>query len=213
MRSPCGTRRAFGQGLSGRSTSLLSMTRTAGRCWPNTTMRALPSGFGISRRISALPTLSAISGIHLGTSLAGYAVSTVPVAIPIGQSEAPRIPTAQTRLTYIAGIRDDLLPSEYEEPPTVDIADALLEALCQETEPHSFREAANFAADDLGQDLRWELERLRSAGVTRVVAIDLTRPDFGIPVVRVVIPGLEGDIRHPHYVPGPRARRAAAPSR
>jgi len=120
---------------------------------------------------------------------------------------------AQTRLTYIAGIRDDLLPSEYEEPPTVDIADALLEALCQETEPHSFREAANFAADDLGQDLRWELERLRSAGVTRVVAIDLTRPDFGIPVVRVVIPGLEGDIRHPHYVPGPRARRAAAPSR
>jgi len=25
----------------------------------------------------------------------------------------------------------------------------------------------------------------------------------------VVIPGLEGDIRHPRYIPGPRARRAA----
>jgi ribosomal protein S12 methylthiotransferase accessory factor len=120
---------------------------------------------------------------------------------------------AQTRLTYIAGIRDDLLPSEYVEPPTADIVDALIDALCQENEPNSFRQVPSFAADDLVQDLQWELERLRSAGITRVVAIDLTRPDFAIPVVRVVIPGLEGDIRHPHYLPGPRARRAAVPSR
>ena len=120
---------------------------------------------------------------------------------------------AQTRLTYIAGIRDDLLPSEYIEPPTADIIDALIDALCQENEPNSFRQVPSFAAADLVQDLQWELERLRSAGITRVVAIDLTRPDFAIPVVRVVIPGLEGDIRHPHYLPGPRARHAAGPSR
>jgi YcaO-like protein with predicted kinase domain len=120
---------------------------------------------------------------------------------------------AQTRLTYITGIRDDLLPPEYEEPPTAEIADALLDALCQEIDLNSFREAPAFAADDLGQDLRWELERLRSVGIKRVVAIDLTRQDFGIPVVRVVIPGLEGDVRHPRYVPGPRVRVAAAISR
>ena len=117
---------------------------------------------------------------------------------------------AQTRLTYIAGIRDDLFPSEYQEPPTADIMDALLDALRQESNPHSFREVPTFAADDLNQDLCWELERLRSAGMTRVVAVDLTRPDFEIPVVRVVIPGLDGDIKHPHYTPGARARRAAA---
>jgi ribosomal protein S12 methylthiotransferase accessory factor len=117
---------------------------------------------------------------------------------------------AQTRLTYIAGIRDDLLPAEYEEPPTADVMDALLDALRQESAPHLFREVPSFAADDLNQDLRWEVERLHLAGITRVVAVDLTRPDFGIPVVRVVIPGLDGDIKHPHYVPGPRARQAAA---
>jgi ribosomal protein S12 methylthiotransferase accessory factor len=120
---------------------------------------------------------------------------------------------AQTRLTYIAGIRDDLLPAEYEEPPNADIVDALLDALRQESEPHSFGDVPSFAADDVGQDLRWELERLRAAGIERVVAVDLTRPVFGIPVVRVVIPGLDGDIRHPHYTPGPRARRAAAQCR
>lgn len=119
---------------------------------------------------------------------------------------------AQTRLTYIAGIRDDLLPAEYEEPPTADIVDALLDALRQESAPHPLQEVRSYAADDVGRDLCWELERLRAAGIGRVVAVDLTRPDFGIPVVRVVIPGLEGDIRHPHYTPGVRASRAAAAS-
>lgn len=33
---------------------------------------------------------------------------------------------AQSRLTYIAGVRDDLLPQEYEEPPSTEIVDAIL---------------------------------------------------------------------------------------
>jgi YcaO-like protein with predicted kinase domain len=116
---------------------------------------------------------------------------------------------AQTRLTYIAGVRDDLSALEYEEPAGAEIVDALLDALRQECRPHLFHEIRSFAGDDLGQDLQWELEQLRSVGIARVVAVDLTRPEFGIPVVRMVIPGLEGDIRHPHYVAGARARRAA----
>jgi len=117
---------------------------------------------------------------------------------------------AQARLTYITGIRDDLFPAEYEEPPNADIFEALLDALRRETASHNFREIRSFAADDLNHDLSWELKRLRSAGFSRVVVVDLTRPDFEIPVVRVVIPGLEGDIKHPHYTPGARARRATA---
>jgi ribosomal protein S12 methylthiotransferase accessory factor len=115
---------------------------------------------------------------------------------------------AQTRLTYIAGIRDDLLPVEYEELPAADIVDALLDALRRENKPNLLHEVPTFAADDLGQDLRHELASLRLAGITRVIAVDLTRPDFGIPVVRVVIPSLDGDIKHPHYLPGMRARRS-----
>jgi ribosomal protein S12 methylthiotransferase accessory factor len=39
--------------------------------------------------------------------------------------------------------------------------------------------------------------------------VDLTKPEFRIPVVRVVIPGLEGpEHRLPRYVAGKRARRA-----
>jgi YcaO-like protein with predicted kinase domain len=116
---------------------------------------------------------------------------------------------AQARLTYIAGMRDDLLPAEYEEPPNAEIADALLDALAAETAPRPFDTVSTFVCDDLSRDLGWEFDRLRAAGIARVVAVDLTRPEFGVPVVRVVIPGLDGDIRHPHYTPGPRARQSA----
>jgi ribosomal protein S12 methylthiotransferase accessory factor len=116
---------------------------------------------------------------------------------------------AQTRLTYITGVRDDLSPEEYQDPPDAEIIDALLDALCRETAPRSFGEVPDFATDDVREDVLAELARLRAAGFERAVAVDLTRPDFGIPVVRVVVPGLEYDLNHPGYMAGPRARRAA----
>jgi YcaO-like protein with predicted kinase domain len=91
---------------------------------------------------------------------------------------------AQTRLTYITGIRDDIPPEEYREPPNSDLVDALLDALRQEAVPYAFRDIPSFAADDLVEDLRRELERLQSAGFAQVVAVDLTRPEFDIPVFR-----------------------------
>ena len=113
---------------------------------------------------------------------------------------------AQTRLTYIAGIRDDLSPAEYTAAPGDEIRDALLDALAREIAPIPFGAVPSFAADDLGEDLRWALGRLSATGIDRVIAVDLTRPDLMIPVVRLVIPGLEWDPHHPNYQPGPRAR-------
>jgi YcaO-like protein with predicted kinase domain len=116
---------------------------------------------------------------------------------------------AQTRLTYIAGIRDDLSPEEYQEAPEAEIGDVLLDALAAVTAPVSFHDVPSFAADDLAEDLRWTLDRLRAAGMTRAIAIDLTRPEFDIPVVRLVVPGLEWDPHHPNYRPGRRAEAVA----
>jgi ribosomal protein S12 methylthiotransferase accessory factor YcaO len=39
-----------------------------------------------------------------------------------------------------------------------------------------------------------------------VIAVDLTRKDFGLPVVRVVVPGLEPHADPRHYYVGKRAR-------
>jgi ribosomal protein S12 methylthiotransferase accessory factor len=112
---------------------------------------------------------------------------------------------AQTRLTYITGIRDDL--SDYQESPLDKLGAALLDAVSRASEARLFSEVPNFHSDDVTVDLRWELERLHATGVERVIAVDLTRPEFDIPVVRVVIPGLEWDCTHPNYLPSSRARR------
>ena len=70
--------------------------------------------------------------------------------------------------------------------------------------PLTFR--GNIQLLDLTEDLRWALVRLAAVGFGRAVAVDLTRPDLAIPVVRLVIPGLEWDPHHPNYRPGRRAR-------
>jgi ribosomal protein S12 methylthiotransferase accessory factor len=115
---------------------------------------------------------------------------------------------AQTRLTYIVGSRDDLSPADYERPMNVDVGEALLNVLQRSSEACSYHDVPSFDSDDLAADVRWELDRLRSIGIDRVVVVDLTRPEFGIPAVRVVIPGLEGDTRNPEYQPGMRAHAA-----
>jgi ribosomal protein S12 methylthiotransferase accessory factor len=57
--------------------------------------------------------------------------------------------------------------------------------------------------------MRWMLARLRAAGIHQVIAVDLTREAIGIPVARVIVPGLEGMMEDEDgdYLPGPRARR------
>ena len=117
---------------------------------------------------------------------------------------------AQTRLTYIAGIRDDLSPAEYEEALESGIGDVLLDALAREGGAVSFRDVPSFTSDDLAEDFRWAVSRLSAVGIEGIIAVDLTRPDFGIPVVRLVIPGLEWDRDHPNYTPGLRAREIAS---
>ena len=113
---------------------------------------------------------------------------------------------AQIRLTHIAGIRDDLPPSEYRKSPLERFGAALLDYRSSKAESCSFRDVPSFASDDLARELRWELGRLRSAGAEHVIAVDLTRPEYGIPVVRVIVPGLEGKPSHPNDTPGPRVR-------
>jgi ribosomal protein S12 methylthiotransferase accessory factor len=69
---------------------------------------------------------------------------------------------------------------------------------------------------DIDADVGYLLDRLRRAGVPRVLLVDLTRPDLDVPVVRVVIPGLEPVAAPSEYRPGPRAealRRSWAASR
>jgi ribosomal protein S12 methylthiotransferase accessory factor len=120
------------------------------------------------------------------------------------------IEAAQTRLTYISGSRDDLDPEEFTATGRIQkrrLAHGLLRAGPPACDYAALPSLGNKTFRD---DLEWLIERLISCGIEEVVAVDLSKEAVAIPVVRVVIPGLEAPHDDVQYAPGPRARAAAA---
>jgi YcaO-like protein with predicted kinase domain len=119
---------------------------------------------------------------------------------------------AQTRLTVISGLRDDFRNETYEELLDPDVIELTRDQVRRSKPRRDFRKALTKNGKTLEADLAWELKCLKRAGVQRVIAIDLTKPEFGLSVVRVIVPGLE-PIVGSGYSPGCRAKRAMAAKR
>jgi len=118
---------------------------------------------------------------------------------------------AQCRLTFIAGTRDDADRTVYERTRDPSVIARVRARLREPTFAGvDFATLANHAHSTFEGDLQWELERLSAVGLDQVLAVDLTIPGIDIPVVRVVVPGLEGIHEVPGYLPGPRARARLA---
>jgi len=113
----------------------------------------------------------------------------------------------QTRLTVITGARDDVRARGNGPEEDLRAAQQFLKEHGDEPGERAFHQAPDHAGDTLDDDIAWELDRLRASGLHQVVAVDLTRPELGIPVVRVVIPALEPLYDIPGFVPGARAKR------
>ncbi|WP_262273067.1 YcaO-like family protein [Microvirga yunnanensis] len=110
---------------------------------------------------------------------------------------------AQSRLTRLAGARDDLTPANFRHPLRREEATRATGVALVPLEA-----GAGFSSETVEDDLCWLIERLEHRGLHEVLVTDLGRPDFCLPVVRVVVPGLEpppsADIAH-----GERARRVS----
>lgn len=106
----------------------------------------------------------------------------------------------QARLTLIAGSRDDMRRSVYQ--PGIDRRQPALDwSWIDSRYPRrSFLAVPHHEGDTFQSDLNWLLERLRGAGLRRVVVVDLSRAEFGIAVVRVLVPGLEAAMIEPGAV-------------
>lgn len=116
---------------------------------------------------------------------------------------------AQARNTYIAGARDDYPAAAYSGAYRRRrrlFCQGLMRA---PKARRAFAHAPTFEAPSVEGDLRWMLARLRAADIDQVIAVDLTMESVGVPVVRVIVPGLEGpmDDEDSDYAPGARARR------
>jgi ribosomal protein S12 methylthiotransferase accessory factor len=98
---------------------------------------------------------------------------------------------AQTRLTVISGLRDDFGGNTYEQLQDVDVVRSIRDCVTISRPIRRFSDVPDWDAETFEEDVEWELQCLRRAGVRRVVAVDLTKPAFDLPVVRIIIPGLQ----------------------
>lgn len=93
------------------------------------------------------------------------------------------VEAAQTRLTYIAGGRDDFFPFDYDRATDPELMAELWERLTSPCdEPVVF--------DDLPQTTFDEL----LAAQEQVIVVDLTHPKLRVPCVKVLIPGRATDV-------------------
>lgn len=107
---------------------------------------------------------------------------------------------AQSRLTLIAGSRDDITRDEY-----AGTRDRRTRAPAR----RRFDSVPTFEASTFDEDIAHILGRLRAVGIEQAIVVDLSRREFRIPVARVIVPGLEATRAIPTWSPGARARAHA----
>lgn len=124
------------------------------------------------------------------------------VALSRALSEA-----AQARATFIAGAREDI-PDEDYLPEARTARSAAARGVLDRLRPRrSFADCRSIETASFRGDIDTAIEALDRAGINQVVAVEIGKPAFGLAVVRVVVPGLEGAFEGPRsdYVPGRRA--------
>ncbi|MCW3129702.1 MAG: YcaO-related McrA-glycine thioamidation protein [Methanophagales archaeon] len=100
---------------------------------------------------------------------------------------------AQSRLTQIHGAREDTTTADVSRIMGYEWMRKKNEHWFSTSEDKDFESVNSFSSDsnDFLDDIKYTVERIRRAGLERVVVVDLTREEIGMPVVRVIVPGLE----------------------
>ncbi|SED51121.1 ribosomal protein S12 methylthiotransferase accessory factor [Rhizobiales bacterium GAS188] len=116
---------------------------------------------------------------------------------------------AQVRMTYILGSREDITAADYATETLRGRNIATGDMIQRSAPTRSFTGVPTRSFEDFNTEVQWLVGRLEAIGLGQVIAVDLTKDELAIPVVRVLVPGLEGSDHHPFYTQGARARAKA----
>lgn len=113
----------------------------------------------------------------------------------------------QSRACIIAGARDDVFRTDR----AVGLArsEGHVFSNMQQSSGKTIRAIPSPGNETLEEDIHVLLDRLRNAGFASAVVYDISHTEIGIPVARVIVPGLEGYMLDT-YAPGPRAAAVVA---
>jgi putative methanogenesis marker protein 1 len=98
---------------------------------------------------------------------------------------------AQSRLTQIHGAREDTTLAELRKKMGYDRAKRINSYWFRDNGTVDYSGIRSSDTDDFRKDIENIIVALGKQGLDRVIVTDLTREEIGIPVVRVVVPGLE----------------------
>jgi YcaO-like protein with predicted kinase domain len=117
----------------------------------------------------------------------------------------------QSRVTFIAGSRDDMFRRDYTSLQLDEGQRVRWQELTRPAKFYPFSMRSSIASDTFEGDVSTILSRLASVGVKSVIVVDLSKPQIGIPVVKVIVPGLDEMGEDNRMGPrGQQAMRAAA---
>jgi ribosomal protein S12 methylthiotransferase accessory factor len=140
----------------------------------------------------------------LGPSLGAGCHLSVEIALCRAIAEA-----AQGRLTRIASSRDDVPRLDYDITRNEDVLASVRADLAGSDLPSFPAEGAHPVPLGFAEEVDQLIDELVGIGVVEVIVVDLSLNGIDVPVVRVIVPGLEAPHEAPGYVPGPRARMVA----
>ena len=98
---------------------------------------------------------------------------------------------AQSRLTQIHGAREDTTQAELRKRMGYDRAKRINAYWFKDNGVLDYNRIVSYDSDDFLTDIRFIIKALKKQELDRVIVVDLTREEIGIPVVRVIVPGLE----------------------
>lgn len=102
---------------------------------------------------------------------------------------------SQTRAVNIHGARDDLKKIQYRDNDEIYKRKwQFITSSSTHTNNNkniAFSEIKTYIKKDILDDIKLILNKLKKAGLKRAIVVDLTNPNVGIPVVRIIVPGLE----------------------
>jgi ribosomal protein S12 methylthiotransferase accessory factor len=103
----------------------------------------------------------------------------------------------QSRAVDVQGVREDLSEStenvpayltHTQRPKGINRKSWLIRG---SQKKKAFQDIARIRNEDTLDDIRLMLERLRQVGLETAIEVDLTDPELGVPVTRVIVPGAE----------------------
>jgi len=103
---------------------------------------------------------------------------------------------AQSRAVDIQGVREDIALSGEQNSGvahTKRVSTINRRSWYHLPSPHvqAFVDIPTYPHGDVREDIYFMSSRLRDAGLEQIIVVDVTEPEIGIPVVRVLVPGLE----------------------